>query len=153
MASFTSTTNNTFTQSFNNYATEIRQLCTQASKLPTATFVSQTQELLSILKIEARGCDDRKAAMAEYNAIKLEVDRSALLGSGSAPSNSNTGPTSEVKKRFMATNEKIDNQNKTLERIQQNVAEIEDVGGEITTQLHSNREQIQKQQDRVKEGE
>jgi len=39
----------------------------------------------------------------------------------------------------------------SLRSLQNTVNEIEDVGGEITTQLQSNREQIKKQQDRVQE--
>ena len=51
----------------------------------------------------------------------------------------------------MQTNDKLENQNDKIKNIQNTVAEIEDVGGEITTQLKANREVIQKQQDRVKE--
>eukprot|EP00520_Triparma_pacifica_P016120 CAMPEP_0118665638 /NCGR_PEP_ID=MMETSP0785-20121206/18732_1 /TAXON_ID=91992 /ORGANISM="Bolidomonas pacifica, Strain CCMP 1866" /LENGTH=169 /DNA_ID=CAMNT_0006559783 /DNA_START=107 /DNA_END=612 /DNA_ORIENTATION=- len=159
MASFAASfaaSNPSFTPSFNQYATEIRSLCSRAHTLSSSDFQSQTSELLNVMKIEARSCDDRKAAMKEYESIRNEVDRAALLGSSSSSSNASSSNSASngnaaAKKRFLETNDKIEKQNATLERIQQSVAEIEDVGGEITTQLQSNREQIKKQQDRVKE--
>jgi len=74
--------------------------------------------------LEARGCEDRKAAMKEYEVIKQEVDRAALLGSASLSSNAvNSDEKNEAKKRFMQTNDKIEKQNATLERIQVRLSE------------------------------
>jgi len=62
--------------------------------------------------------------MKEYEVIKQEVDRAALLGSASLSSNAvNSDEKNEAKKRFMQTNDKIEKQNATLERIQVRLSE------------------------------
>ncbi|GMI08511.1 hypothetical protein TrVE_jg6698 [Triparma verrucosa] len=134
---------------FGAYEQELQSvLAGDMSVTDPSKFQSETSSLLGQLKLEARSAEDRKEATARYKKLKEEVDRKVLLGGGTVP---NGAQANQDRARLMATNDKLENQNDRLRNIHNTVAEIEDVGGEITTQLAANREVIQKQQDRVKE--
>lgn len=100
-------------------------------------------------EIEARsmGRDEKKMLMdkisqnkdsisslrAELNTTIAKVDRSALIG----------GKSGEDRRRMIDTNEKLANQNVTLERLHKTIAETEEVADEVVSGLKQNRETIE----------
>ncbi len=109
-------------------------------------------EMSSIVKqqeIEARGMDreGKRVSMerigqnkdtitsirGELSSTIARIDRSGLIG----------GRSGEDRRRLIDANEKIANQNLTIERATKTVAETEDVAGEIMEGLKQNRETIE----------
>ena len=78
---------------------------------------------------------------AEYEKVKESINRSNLIGDKSI----------EQRQRLLDTNEKLNRQNEMIMNAQRTVAETEEVGLEITTELARNREKIQSAHGKVKD--
>ncbi len=78
---------------------------------------------------------------AEYEKAKESINRSNLIGDKSI----------EQRQRLLDTNEKLNRQNEMIMNAQRTVAETEEVGLEITTELARNREKIQSAHGKVKD--
>ena len=78
---------------------------------------------------------------AEYETAKESINRSNLIGDKSI----------EQRQRLLDTNEKLNRQNEMIMNAQRTVAETEEVGLEITTELARNREKIQSAHGKVKD--
>ena len=85
------------------------------------------------LEIVSRNKDTITNMKQELNSAIAKVDRSGLMG----------GRSGEDRSRLISANEKLANQNVTIERLHRIVGETEEVAGEITEGLAQNRETIQ----------
>ena len=124
------------TSSFRTYELELRAMLSSKSS-PT-----QLNDVLKSLKLERSNCSNRPEANAIHSELKLACEKFELLA-GSTPSSS-SNPT-----KLSAINSKLTKQQGTIDRIRQSVAEMEDVGGGISSNLASNREAISRSKDRV----
>ena len=85
------------------------------------------------------------ALLSKVATKKIEVGKVLLMGgSDSTVFTASTGKGKSLtdRKRLEAVNEKGDRQNETIERLQGVVAETEEVGANILTELGENREKI-----------
>jgi vesicle transport through interaction with t-SNAREs protein 1 len=70
---------------------------------------------------------------ADFQRIREKAERSSLIGTASESDRS----------RFLETNEKLDRQNQMIDQAHRTVAETEEIGLEITSELSRNREKIE----------
>mmetsp|Transcript_20433 Transcript_20433/g.40870 ORF Transcript_20433/g.40870 Transcript_20433/m.40870 type:complete len:165 (+) Transcript_20433:199-693(+) len=133
---------------FDAYSTELESLLASPTYSPS-THAADAQALLDQMKLESRSLSGptRASAQRKHKEMKAAFDRSCLLSGASVPG----GTGDRNKDRLVATNERIEVQNDRIASIQQTVAGIEDTGAEITGQLASNREVIERQKERVAE--
>lgn len=132
----------------------------------TLNLLSQCDDLLKQMSVEARGVDDASvkrdllgkvrackeklsALRGEYDAAKTELERGALLSGGGG--GRRNGGSNEHRERLLRTNEQLAAQNDTLENARRVMAETEDVAMEITSELSRNREKIESSHIRVRE--
>jgi chromosome segregation ATPase len=137
-----------FLTGFQQYEGELRELISSdLHSSDPSQFQLQSTDLLKNLKIEARSCEDKAMALSTVKSLKAEVDRKVLMGGSVSVSKGSL----DQRAKMMATSEKLSNQNETISKTVALVAEMEDTGGEIATQLDHNREMIEKQKGRVGE--
>merc|ERR1719223_2202818 len=70
---------------------------------------------------------------ADFQRVKEKAERHSLIGSTSQSD----------RRRFLETNEKLDRQNEMINQAHRTVAETEEIGLEITSELSANREKIE----------
>lgn len=118
---------------------------------------SQVTELIKQMEVEVRSLDPAtrktlsekmaqyKRAVAslktDFNSRRNQADSSALMG----------GKSAADRQRLLDTNEKIARQNDMIANATKTVAETEDVGLEITTELARNRQKIESSQAKASE--
>jgi vesicle transport through interaction with t-SNAREs protein 1 len=146
---------------------------TDADMKYTQGLLSQCEDLLKQMQVEARSGDNGSSTRQEwlqkvrvckvqlanlrddYQTVKSQVDREALLllssntegdGGYSASNNNN-----KQRERLLQTNSQLRKQNETLERAQRVMVETEEVAMEITTELGRNREKIATAHQRVRD--
>lgn len=117
--------------------------------------VSQAQDVLKQMEVEARGSDaatrkvlgekvsiSKKAlsnSKIDFERMKEKLERSSLIGSRSGSD----------RQRFMDTQDKLERQNDMIDNARRTVAETEEVGLEITSELSRNREKIDSSREQV----
>ena len=117
----------------------------------------QCTDLLKTMKVEVR--------MGEYDKVfenkfieekKKEIDLLVITGnrqtlglSDNSHGETLTGGAAD-KSRLETTNEKLNKSNEVLQQTMNQLAELEETGLEITTNLQSNRELIEKTQEKTK---
>jgi vesicle transport through interaction with t-SNAREs protein 1 len=128
----------------------------------TASLLSQCDDLLKQMSIEARGVDDantkrdllaqvRKCKSTlnslrdEFKSLQSSQDRSNLLANGRGQNNNAS------KERLLKAQNQLEQQNETLDRARRVMADTEEVALEITTELGRNRETLETAHGRVRE--
>jgi vesicle transport through interaction with t-SNAREs protein 1 len=143
---------------------------TDADMKYTQGLLSQCDDLLKQMQVEARSGDNGstrqewlqkvrvcKAQLAnlrdDFQTVKSQVDREALLLSSNIEGDATGGYTNSNKQRerLLQTNSQLRKQNETLERAQRVMVETEEVAMEITTELGRNREKIATAHQRVRD--
>lgn len=132
----------------------------------TSSLLSQCDDLLKQMSVEARGVDDSNvkrdllanvrqckstlsALREEFKAKKGAHERSHLLiNSGSANTNESKNASKE---RLIQAHGQLLQQNDTLDRARRVMADTEEVGMEITAELARNRETLETAHGRVRE--
>mmetsp|Transcript_22448 Transcript_22448/g.48759 ORF Transcript_22448/g.48759 Transcript_22448/m.48759 type:complete len:225 (-) Transcript_22448:224-898(-) len=135
----------------------------------TSNLLSQCDDLLKQMTVEARGVDDADAKTsclakarqckatllglkAEYDAENTKFERSALGLGGSASGRGRGGGLSgEQRDRLLRTNDQISSQNQTLENARRIMSDTEETAMEITSELARNREKIESAHGRVRD--
>jgi vesicle transport through interaction with t-SNAREs protein 1 len=119
--------------------------------------ITQAHDLIKQMNLEVRSHDaaTRKVLMekvnhyqqslgslkADFSRAKEVSSRSSLIGDRSAGD----------RQRLLDTNDKLDRQNEMILNAQRTVAETEEVGIEITTELARNRETIERAHGKVRD--
>jgi len=139
----------------------------EANVRQASNLLTQCDDLLKQMSIEARGTDDIilkkeylhkvricKANLEnlkdDYKASKIDAEHSALM-SGGQDNDHAGGLSNDAKARLLATNDSLSRQNETLDNARRIMAETEDVALEITEELGRNREKIQSTHSRVRD--
>jgi septal ring factor EnvC (AmiA/AmiB activator) len=91
--------------------------------------------------------EEKKAATLVCTSFRTKVERALILASQSSSLKTDT----LGKARLQSTNNKIAAQNEAIAKTIATMAELEETGEDITTQLSGNREAIQRQKDSAKE--
>jgi len=123
----------------------------------TEALLGQASDLIKQMEVEVRSHDaatrkvlSDKVATYKRSVTSLQTDfkkarevaeRSSLIGAKSG----------EQRQRLLDVNEKVARQNETIMNAQRTVAETEDVGIEIISELSRNREKIESARGRVTE--
>ena len=127
------------------------------------SLLSQCDELIKQMSVEARGVDDRQSKdellrkvrvckaryqnlKDDFNAAKTEIERQSLISSGGSKSHGGAG-----RERLLNTNDMLESQSSTLSHARRILAETEDVALEITTELGRSREKIESSHSRVRD--
>jgi vesicle transport through interaction with t-SNAREs 1 len=127
----------------------------------TASLLSQCDDLLKQMSIEARGVDDPsikrdllgqvrhcKGVLSgyrdDYRAKKGSHDRASLMLESSST-------MAAGQERLLQASQKLEQQNDTLDRARRIMADTEEVGIEITSELARNRETLETAHGRVRE--
>jgi len=149
-----------FTPCFENYTAEISGLLCPASSSsssssspPSPLKFEQCRQILKSMRVEARNCPDRVAAVKRYKEMSCLVD-SAELRSGGNDGNYDGGGEGKDgggggRGRVEDVNGRMARQNDVLENLKATVAEMEDVGTAITGELAQNRELLERTKGRV----
>lgn len=144
---------------------------TDADMKYTQGLLSQCEDLLKQMQVEARSGDNGsstrqewlqkvrvcKAQLAnlrdDYQTVKSQVDREALLllSSNTEGDVGYSASNNKQRERLLQTNSQLRKQNETLERAQRVMVETEEVAMEITTELGRNREKIATAHQRVRD--
>lgn len=144
---------------FDNYYREFAALLRQLEdpnkeKTNDRDLQKQCADLLSLMSLEARStdCPDRKMERLErvkiykfqFEAVRNQHDKEFLMG----------GRATEmlaVKERLERVESRAAQQNELLERARRSLAETEEVGANVMSELHGNRQTIESAQGRVGE--
>lgn len=120
----------------------------------TTTWLQQAQSLLQQLSVEARSLsgDDRmewmervKLGKSQLQAVKVEMDRAKL---GVTKNGSADGGAT---RQLQSNEDSLMRQNATLEQARRTIQETEEVGAEISSELHKNRNTIESSHRNVRE--
>lgn len=131
----------------------------------TASLLSQCEDLLKQMSVEARGVDDANVKREllqkvrgckttlgklreEFNARTAAQDRANLMMMSN--NNGNNGGSAS-KERLLQAQNAMEQQNDTLDRARRIMTDTEDVALEITTELGRNRETLESAHGRVRE--
>lgn len=117
---------------------------------------SQATDLIKQMEVEVRSQDPATRKMLnekvmqykksnqslriDFDRAREQVNRSALIGDRSGAD----------RQRLMDTNDKISRQNDMIANATRTVAETEEIGMEITTELQRNREKIDSSREKVR---
>mmetsp|Transcript_4363 Transcript_4363/g.7312 ORF Transcript_4363/g.7312 Transcript_4363/m.7312 type:complete len:207 (-) Transcript_4363:63-683(-) len=129
----------------------------------TASLISQCEDLLKQMSVEARGVDDAdvkrdllgqvrqcKSTLSglrdEFKSMQAAQERAQLMIGNSGSENKNAS-----KERLLQAQNQLDQQNDTLDRARRTMADTEDVAMEITGELGRNRETLETAHGRVRE--
>jgi hypothetical protein len=132
----------------------------------TASLLSQCEDLLKQMSVEARGVDDPnvkrdllgkvrhcKSTLSglrdEFKQKKGAQDRANLMVSGGSGGNGDS--KNAAKERLLQAQTTIEAQNESLDRARRVMADTEEVGMEITAELGRNRETLETSHGRVRE--
>ena len=149
---------------------DIESSSVQTDLQMTSNLLSQCDDLLKQMSVEARGIDDAdtkakclskvrqcKSSLSdlrsEYETENTKFERSALgLGGSSGRGGRRGGGLSdEQRDRLLNTNDQIASQNRTLDNARRIMADTEETAMEITSELARNREKIESAHGRVRE--
>jgi vesicle transport through interaction with t-SNAREs 1 len=133
----------------------------------TSSLLSQCDDLLKQMAVEARGADDanvKRDLLAQVRQCKLSLSgmrdefkaKKALQErahlSLSMHQNSNSSESKNAsKERLLQSQNQLEQQNDTLDRARRIMADTEEVGMEITSELARNRETLETAHGRVRE--
>mmetsp|Transcript_28234 Transcript_28234/g.91010 ORF Transcript_28234/g.91010 Transcript_28234/m.91010 type:complete len:163 (+) Transcript_28234:188-676(+) len=113
--------------------------------------LAEAQELVDQLKIEARSKEAKKKVAAQEARVKELRDRTSLFG-GAKKGSSASGATSTAdRQRLSDARERASTSTAQIQQTKELLDEIEDTGADIITELHRNRETIEKINGHVKE--
>jgi vesicle transport through interaction with t-SNAREs 1 len=147
-------------QEINRNINELRHNTTSDSsgnliKHIDALFV-QSNDLIKQMEVEVRGHDpatkkvlgekvvsykkSNNSLKSDFERVKEQAQRSSLVGNKSI----------EQRQRLLDANDKLARQNELIANAQRTVAETEEVGMEITSELTRNREKIQSSRAKVR---
>lgn len=121
----------------------------------TATWLQQAQSLLQQLSVEARSLsgDDRmewmervKLGKSQLQAVKVEMDRAKL-----GVHNNGRVTNGDAARQLQSNEDSLMRQNATLEQARRTIQETEEVGAEISSELHKNRNTIESSHRNVRE--
>jgi hypothetical protein len=127
----------------------------------THSLLSQCDDLLKQMAIEARGVEDAsskrdllakvRVCKSQLAALRVECDAAVTRNQKeSLFSNGNNNSTSH-KERLLENEKQMEQQNETLERAKSVMADTEGVALEITSELSRNREVMETSQGRIKQ--
>lgn len=160
---------------FERYDDEFKELTDQVTeslehqKLDhTQNLLSQCDDLLKQMSVEARGVDDSmikrqlldkvrncKALLSSlkdrFQQVRNDQERQGLLGSASGGGGAGGKALNAHRERLLQNEAAIDKQNETLEHARRVMAETEDVALEITGELGRNRETLESASGRVRQ--
>ncbi|MEM7518962.1 MAG: hypothetical protein AAF368_18820 [Planctomycetota bacterium] len=111
--------------------------------------LDEAQELVDQLKIEARTKDAKKAVAMHEARVKELRERGSLFGA--AKKDAARAGSSVGKQRLTDAKERARQSSSQIEKTKEMLDEIEDTGADIITELHRNRETIDKINGHVKE--
>jgi len=128
----------------------------------TSSLLSQCEDLLKQMSVEARGVDDAsvkrdlltkvrqcKSTLSglrdEFKSMQVARDRASLM------TNSRDNGKNAGKERLLQTQDQLEQQNETLDRARRVMADTEEVAMEITSELGRNRETLETAHGRVRE--
>ena len=148
---------------------DIESSSVQTDLQMTSNLLSQCDDLLKQMSVEARGIDDAdtkakclskvrqcKSSLSdlrsEYETENTKFERSALgLGGSGRDGRRGGGLSDEQRDRLLHTNDQIASQNRTLDNARRIMADTEETAMEITSELARNREKIESAHGRVRE--
>ena len=136
----------------------LKQMTIESRSPPDANSKQECKRILATAKGNHANLKD------DVSAIQNEVEHYLLLSNNNSNNNSNNGNggnsknrrnnnngvNSEIKQHLLDTNTSLSNQNSTIERSKQIMADTELVAMEITEELARNRETIQSAHSRVR---
>lgn len=135
----------------------------------TANLLSQSDDLLKQMSVEARGVEDAaskrdllnkvrtcKAQLAnlkdDYRRLEQQRDKADLMMGGSGSGNGGGRATASAsKERLLAAQSQLEQQNESLDRAKSIMVETEQTALEITHELGRNRETLESAHGRVRE--
>jgi vesicle transport through interaction with t-SNAREs protein 1 len=134
----------------------------------TASLLSQCDDLLKQMSVEARGVDDSNvkrdllanvrqckstlsALRDEFKSKKGAHERAHLLINAGGPNGNSNESKNASKERLLQAHGQLLQQNDTLDRARRVMADTEEVGMEITAELARNRETLETAHGRVRE--
>mmetsp|Transcript_5068 Transcript_5068/g.7344 ORF Transcript_5068/g.7344 Transcript_5068/m.7344 type:complete len:205 (-) Transcript_5068:80-694(-) len=147
---------------FQSLTDQVKQSLEDSDVEFSASLLSQCEDLLKQMSVEARGVDDAstkrdllakvrqcKSTLSglreEFKALRMTEDRSSLMG------NSRSNGENGSKERLLQTQNQLEQQNETLDRARRVMADTEEVAVDITTELGRNREVLETAHGRVRE--
>mmetsp|Transcript_17724 Transcript_17724/g.32296 ORF Transcript_17724/g.32296 Transcript_17724/m.32296 type:complete len:175 (-) Transcript_17724:43-567(-) len=144
---------------FGEYETELKEMLEKAQGAGAADIIAECQDLLAQMKLEMRTMpkDERTAAAAAIQGYEKQVQdaESALLlggGNGGGAGAAEEAPVDTSDRgRMQATTNRLEEQQGKLSRARDLVADIEETGEEIISELAANREKIEATQAKVNE--
>jgi vesicle transport through interaction with t-SNAREs 1 len=135
----------------------------------TSSLLSQCDDLLKQMAVEARGADDanvKRDLLAQVRQCKLSLsslrdefkakkalqERAHLsLSMHQNHSHNSSESKNASKERLLQSQNQLEQQNETLDRARRIMADTEEVGMEITSELARNRETLETAHGRVRE--
>eukprot|EP00546_Thalassionema_frauenfeldii_P006060 CAMPEP_0178917994 /NCGR_PEP_ID=MMETSP0786-20121207/13574_1 /TAXON_ID=186022 /ORGANISM="Thalassionema frauenfeldii, Strain CCMP 1798" /LENGTH=204 /DNA_ID=CAMNT_0020591643 /DNA_START=95 /DNA_END=709 /DNA_ORIENTATION=+ len=147
---------------FQSLTDQVRESLEEEDVEFSGSLLSQCEDLLKQMSVEARGVDDastkrdllakvRQCKLTlsglreEFKAMRMAEERSNLMG------NSHSNGENGSKERLLQTQNQLEQQNETLDRARRVMADTEEVAVEITTELGRNRETLETAHGRVRE--
>lgn len=126
----------------------------------THSLLSQCDDLLKQMAIEARGVEDAsskrdllakvRVCKSQLTALRVECDAAVTRNQKESLFSNNNNSTSH-KERLLENEKQMEQQNETLERAKSVMADTEGVALEITSELSRNREVMETSQGRIKQ--
>lgn len=137
----------------------IRQMDEEKSTEFTYSLLSQCDDLLKQMAIEARGVEDAswkrdlllKVRTCKSQLAALRTEYELKLSKSQKESLFQTTSTNSHKERLLENEQRMEQQNATLDRARSVMADTEEVALEITTELSRNREVMETSHARVKQ--
>mmetsp|Transcript_16258 Transcript_16258/g.19856 ORF Transcript_16258/g.19856 Transcript_16258/m.19856 type:complete len:238 (+) Transcript_16258:226-939(+) len=135
-----------------NQTKDLLKQMTVEARSSSVTNSNQKEECLKIVRIAKANHANLKD---DVNGMQSQVEHHLLMLQNSSSKNSkrhrnNNGVNGEVRQHLLDTNSNLSNQNSTLDRAKQVMAETEVVALEITEELSRNRETIESAHSRVR---
>mmetsp|Transcript_92994 Transcript_92994/g.265488 ORF Transcript_92994/g.265488 Transcript_92994/m.265488 type:complete len:172 (+) Transcript_92994:229-744(+) len=142
--------------SFGEYEGELKEMLEKAQGAGAADIIAECQDLISQMKLEMRTMPkDEKAAAATaiqgYEGQLQEAESALLLGGGGGGAAEEAPVDTSDRGRMQATTDRLEEQQTKLSRARDLVADIEETGEEIVSELAANREKIEATQAKVDE--
>lgn len=152
-----------YDEEFASLVNQVQSCLRQGDNIDFASsLLSQCDDLLKQMSVEARGVDDanvkrdllgkvRKCKTTlsglkdEFKAMQAAQERADLM------MNSHSENKNASKERLLQAQNQLENQNDTLDRARRVMADTEEVAMEITTELGRNRETLETAHGRVRE--
>ena len=112
--------------------------------------LEEAQELVDQLKIEARSKEEKRKVAMHQERLKELKARGSLFG-GAKKSSGSSATSGKDRQRLTDARERARGSSQQIEKTKEMLDEIEDTGADIITELHRNRETIEKINGHVKE--